>query len=969
MRSRRLRAAVDDTQKENSVLASRTVPVKILHILLALAMLLGGLIGAVSLSVSTANAVPVAGGSDLGNFEIEGDMDVDTVGLLDWAAPAVKNSTMFMQSIDDSGDSSFAGGQNEANFATWTCVNGNVNAKTNLVRAYINQRIFNNHAFLDLAWVGGPTSGNSSPDLTVRYEFSQVPLAQQPPTTIPGGCAVTRTVGDLLVTYDFPGGTSPVNIMLYRWDGTKWVDQNLSAANVRGANNVLAATPDLIADPNGGVVIPAERFGEATIDLTAALTPPMGTPPCATFGAVNIRTFNSGENFASGAQDRLPTAGINISTCGSISIHKLDDQGNAVEGAKFEAFKDAGLTISAGTCTTNNAGDCTIPNIVAGNYWVKEIFAPTGYTASTAIIGPIAVGAQQDVVINGLTDVTGDGITDGFVNFRTQWQLTLVQNDTNLINNNHTFTATLSNKTSQGGAFTAAAGQPLTFSKTGPGTFVPDVPAPQCSTDAQGHCLITINSAATGLTTVTATFDEPGITVTTPVHLTAPATKQWVNYLLSIDGNSVNPVGNAHVFTLTLQQDTGSGFAAVGAGEVIGVSSTGVGAITDINPDGPDATSCTTNASGQCTVTVNSNVVGVLTLNANYHAVVGDTQGDFPASATKEWVPLHPAISTLATGPVTVGSAISDAATLAGGINPTGTITFRLYGPSETAVCDANNLVFTSDPVAVANAKASSGGFAPTAPGTYHWVATYSGDDNNGGVAGTCGDEGETSVVNKATTAISTTATAKVTIGTTISDTAHLAGGVNPTGTITFTVYGPNDANCSGTPAGGSVVAVNGNGDYKSASFLPLAPGTYRWIASYSGDANNTGDTGACNDSGETSIVEPAPYGNHDPGDTDPGDPYGQPVDPQVVDPYTPAPTTTNVDPQNDVAGNTTPLQPVDQVSGSETEQPAPAAPLGGLLPRTGAGIIGEGMLALLLVGAGLFLMQISRRRRSQPEA
>src|SRR6185295_4293356 len=145
----------------------------------------------------------------------------------------------------------------------------------------------------------------------------------------------------------------------------------------------------------------------------------------------------------------------------------------------------AGLTQPAGTCVTDIAGACTIPNLQPGNYWVKEISAPAGYTASTAVIGPIAVAAQQNVVINGLTDVTGDGINDGFVNFRTQWQLTLVQNDTNLVNNNHPFTATLSNKTSANGAFTPAANQTLTFSKTGPGTFVPDVVTPQCSTNAQ----------------------------------------------------------------------------------------------------------------------------------------------------------------------------------------------------------------------------------------------------------------------------------------------------------------------------------------------------------------------------------------------------------------------------------------------------------------------------------------------------
>src|SRR5258708_14361669 len=227
--------------------------------------------------------------------------------------------------------------------------------------------------------------------------------------------------------------------------------------------------------------------------------------------------------------------------------------------------------------------------------------ATTAATASTAVIGTITVADNTDVLIDVTTDVTGDQVPDGFMNFRTQWELTLAQNATNLINNNHTFTATLTKSTNGGTTFAPASGQALSFSETGPGTFVPNVANPTCTTSGSGQCPVTITSSTTGLTTVTATFNEPGITVTTPVTLDAPATKQWVNYLLSIDGNSVNPVGNPHTFTLTLQKDTGSGFAPVGAGEIIALATTGTRAITGISPVGtpnpyttPPAHQCTT---------------------------------------------------------------------------------------------------------------------------------------------------------------------------------------------------------------------------------------------------------------------------------------------------------------------------------------------------------------------------------------
>ncbi|HEX9415684.1 MAG TPA: IPT/TIG domain-containing protein, partial [Gaiellaceae bacterium] len=54
-------------------------------------------------------------------------------------------------------------------------------------------------------------------------------------------------------------------------------------------------------------------------------------------------------------------------------------------------------------------------------------------------------------------------------------------------------------------------------------------------------------------------------------------------------------------------------------------------------------------------------------------------------------------------------------------------------------------------------------------------------------------------------------------------------------------------------------VAVAGNGSYDSASFTPTQAGTYRWTASYSGDANNDAASSACNAPGEQVGVAPVP--------------------------------------------------------------------------------------------------------------
>lgn len=103
-------------------------------------------------------------------------------------------------------------------------------------------------------------------------------------------------------------------------------------------------------------------------------------------------------------------------------------------------------------------------------------------------------------------------------------------------------------------------------------------------------------------------------------------------------------------------------------------------------------------------------------------------------------------------------------------------------------------------------------------------------------------------------TSLTTTATTSATIGSQITDTAHLGGGVNPTGTITFTAF--NNAQCSGTPVFTDTETVNGNGDYTTdPAFTPTAVGTYYWIASYSGDSNNTGSTTSCGDANESTRI------------------------------------------------------------------------------------------------------------------
>jgi hypothetical protein len=230
-----------------------------------------------------------------------------------------------------------------------------------------------------------------------------------------------------------------------------------------------------------------------------------------------------------------------------------------------------------------------------------------------------------------------------------------------------------------------------------------------------------------------------------------------------------------------------------------------------------------------------------------------------------------PAVSgVVSPSAITIGTTFSDTATVEGpspnsatDISPAGTVTFNVYGPNDPTC--ANAPAFTSmQSLAGGSAgpvTANSRNFTPNSAGTYFVTATYNGDSNyNSGAATSCGGVNESVVVTKASPALPTMASASVPLGQQITDSADLTGATGAdgaNGTITFNVYGPDDADCTGTPAFTSaLVIVAGNGVYGSGDFTPTAGGTYRWIASYSGDANNNAVAGACNAANESVVVQ-----------------------------------------------------------------------------------------------------------------
>jgi hypothetical protein len=227
------------------------------------------------------------------------------------------------------------------------------------------------------------------------------------------------------------------------------------------------------------------------------------------------------------------------------------------------------------------------------------------------------------------------------------------------------------------------------------------------------------------------------------------------------------------------------------------------------------------------------------------------------------------------TGSTSIGTgsvSVSDSATVTvtGVTTWNGTVQFHLRGPIGAA-----NEVSTDigGPVAVSNTTptVSSDTASVTAAGDYCWSAHFTSattgvpDADDNGV-------NECFTVTPVTPQLATTAGPDVLLGSPISDTADLTGtanqpgtpAINPTtagapagGTITFTLYGPDD--CTTVAFTSGPVSVSGDGTYGPVEFTPTAVGTYHWVATYSGDSPNTNGTSHntdCSDANEDVVVE-----------------------------------------------------------------------------------------------------------------
>ena len=234
---------------------------------------------------------------------------------------------------------------------------------------------------------------------------------------------------------------------------------------------------------------------------------------------------------------------------------------------------------------------------------------------------------------------------------------------------------------------------------------------------------------------------------------------------------------------------------------------------------------------------------------------------------------------SIGTGVVSVRD--SAVVSLTGGTaTPAGSVAFSLCKVDSPGLCTtggtsvgSTNLTGTAYPVTVNSPTAYV-----TSAGRYCWRATWTGDAANGIPGSTDSRASECFTVNPVTPTLATSASDDVNLGGTVSDTATLSGlatqpanpvinltgtaGAAAGGTITFTLYGPD--NCTTVAYTSAAVTVSGNASYNTPNpqFTPLAAGTYHWVASYSGNLPNNNATThntACDDTNEDVVVTTVP--------------------------------------------------------------------------------------------------------------
>jgi hypothetical protein len=379
--------------------------------------------------------------------------------------PSSNDGWVFAGFEDDAAttsDTGFAGGVKQDDDCGQN-KNGKAPNKDDLKRVYIANKTVGGDVFLELAFVRIPLNSTQS-STHIGFEFNEKKLGACP-ASAKAGNLVKRTPqgwgnaddptkpahsggdpsnpGDLLIVYDYEGGSASPTITLRHWidSGSSlpsgqnceissdsppcWSTAvDLTAAGFaeaqvnHGANGVPGAgIHDLLTPPASGSTsvdstLGLKEFGEAGINLTDAGV--FGPGVCTGFGQAEAVSRSSGNSGSAAMEDLDGPGAVSINNCGDVNITKSGSDGGSQAGAVFTLYSGSDTTGTVvGTCTVVASGQCgssspSFANLPPGTYTVDETTVPSGYSkdASLPVTFTLVVGQHKTL---SFTDVALPG--------------------------------------------------------------------------------------------------------------------------------------------------------------------------------------------------------------------------------------------------------------------------------------------------------------------------------------------------------------------------------------------------------------------------------------------------------------------------------------------------------------------------------------------------------------------------------
>ena len=305
-------------------------------------------------------------------------------GALDWASPAVAPQPRSRDLVQSPLDDSFIAGSTskELDPGNWDLQQAEVNPIANDVGDLYSFGAYDAATDHQYAFIGFERAAVGG-SIAFNLELNQ----KRNTTNQNGVSAPNRSVGDILVDILASSGSSLIFGDVHTWTGREW-DPMPGATGIVGAVNTAAIT-----DVDGNT-LPAGRFAELSIDLTA-LFPDVGSCPGISLQATNLRSRSSGSSITSTLKDWVDPGTITTPTsCGELHIRKRDENGELVPGASFSVSPnplspsgpnpfgvlDGGPNDPDGTAD----GRIDFGKVRPGSYTVTESAPPAGYIGDPA---------------------------------------------------------------------------------------------------------------------------------------------------------------------------------------------------------------------------------------------------------------------------------------------------------------------------------------------------------------------------------------------------------------------------------------------------------------------------------------------------------------------------------------------------------------------------------------------------------